>query len=260
MRAHLQVVFAVDHGIPGVVRGGPQDVAGVQQPAQHRHFALHGGERHRDAPAERHAQVDLRQVGVALQVRVAGGEEHADEAQADGQPVQGQHQAERHQHQYREQGQRGAATDRAGGQRTRLGAFHMRVEPAVGIVVDDATGRAGQPHASGEHEQRPQRRQATGGQPQRPPGGPQQQQRADRAISAHQTPVMPPTRRRRRLRRSEGGISHGDRILLPLRQGFARGGRFVRRNWIECPSRTASWRCDARPGTGRWRGGSTTRP
>ncbi len=177
-----------------------------------------------------------------------------------GQPVHRQHQAERNQHQHRKQRQRGTATDRTGGQRARLGALYMRVEPAVGVVVDDAAGRAGQPHTGGEHEQGPQWRQAACGQPQRPPGGPQQQQRADRAISAHQTPVMPPTRRRRRLRRSEGGISHGDRILLPLRQGFAHGGRFVRRNWIECPSRIASWRCDARPGTGRRRGGSTTRP
>ncbi|KAG1320357.1 hypothetical protein G6F63_014302 [Rhizopus arrhizus] len=174
VRAHLQVILAVDHGVPGVVGGGPQDVAGVQQPAQHRHLALYGGECHRDAPAERHAQVDLRQMGIALQVGVAGGQEHADEAEANGQPVQGQHQPEGHQHQHREQHQRGATTDRAGGQRTRLGAFHMRVEPAVGVVVDDATGRTGQPHARGEHEQRPQRRQAAGGQPQRPPGGPQQ--------------------------------------------------------------------------------------
>ncbi|KAG0747225.1 hypothetical protein G6F24_015583 [Rhizopus arrhizus] len=88
VRAHLQVILAVDHGVPGVVGGGPQDVAGVQQPAQHRHLALYGGECHRDAPAERHAQVDLRQMGIALQVGVAGGQEHADEAEANGQPVQ----------------------------------------------------------------------------------------------------------------------------------------------------------------------------
>ncbi|KAG1533184.1 hypothetical protein G6F50_015955 [Rhizopus delemar] len=113
-------------------------------------------------------------MGIALQVGVAGGQEHADEAEANGQPVQGQHQPEGHQHQPRDHHQRGAPSDRAGGQRTRLGAFHMRVEPAGVVVVDYATCRRGQPPARGQHDQRPLGRQAAGGQPQRPPGGPQQ--------------------------------------------------------------------------------------
>ncbi|ATB56976.1 putative 4-hydroxybenzoate octaprenyltransferase protein [Xanthomonas citri pv. fuscans] len=102
LAAHAEIVVAVDHGVPGVVGSGPQDVGGIQQPAQQRHAALHGGEGHRDAPAERHAQIDLRQVGMALEVGVAGGQEDAGHAQHHGQPVEREHQREGRQHQRHE--------------------------------------------------------------------------------------------------------------------------------------------------------------
>ncbi len=92
----------------------------------------------------------------------------------------------------------------------------MRIQPAVGVVVDHATGRTGEPDAGGEHEQDPPRRRAAGRQPQRPPGRPQQQQHADRPIAAGQFPVLAqtlaPARRRgsfktfvAHLRRISGG-------------------------------------------------------
>ena len=218
MRTDLQVIVAVDHGVPGVIGGGPEDVGGIQHPAQWRYLALDGGEGHRDAPAKGHAQVHLRQMCVALQVGIAGGQEHTDEAQADGQGVQGQDQRECDQHQAGEQHQRRAAGDCAGGQWSVLGAFDVRVQPAIGVVIDHAAGRAGQPDAGAEHEQYPQRRQAIGGQPQRPPGGPQQQQGADRAVGAHQFPVVPEPRRASCGGRCSWETAHAQR--LPAGQVF----------------------------------------
>ena len=92
----------------------------------------------------------------------------------------------------------------------------MRIQPTIGVVVDHATGRTGQPDASGEHEQGPPRRGTAGRQPQRPPGRPQQQQHADRPIATGQFPVLAqtlaPARRRgsfktfvAHLRRISGG-------------------------------------------------------
>ena len=85
-----------------------------------------------------------------------------------------------------EHDQRLARRHPARGDRPPGGALHLRIELAVGVVVDRATGRAHREHAEGEDDQRLPRREIAGRQPQRPPGRPQQQQRADRAIHPDQ--------------------------------------------------------------------------
>src|SRR5690606_36535810 len=166
-----------------------QQVGQEQQPAQRRHRLLGGGEGHGNDPAEGDAQVDLRQVGVALEEGIGGGEENRGDAQQHRQPVGQQHQAEGHQHHQREDQQRLGSGDFAGGQRPAARAFDMRIQPAVGVIVDDAAGRTGQPDAGAEDEEQLPGRQPFGRQPQRPPGGPEQQQGADRPIAAQQSPV-----------------------------------------------------------------------
>ena len=187
--AGLDVVLAVDHGVPGVVGGGPQEIGQKQQPRALRNAALYRCERHRNAPAEGDAEIDLRKIGVPFQVRVGRGQHRAGNAQQNGECVGQQHQSEGRQHHQQESRQRFAAVQRTARQRPLFGALDLRIQPAVGIVIDDAAGRARQPDADAEDQQQFQGRQSFGRQPQGPQGRPQQQQGPDRPVAADQLPI-----------------------------------------------------------------------
>src|SRR5690606_18799609 len=104
--------------------------------------------------------------------------------------------------------------------------------PAVGVIVDHAAGRAGQPDAGGEHEQGPVIGHAAGGQPERPPGGPQQQQHADGAVTAQQLPVLaqPSAPLRTGSRRLlVTFVSHAAKVSRPAKTAGLPGGSRVAR-------------------------------
>lgn len=187
--ADQQVVIAVDHRIGRVVSNGPQHVGGQHQPRRRRHLVLHRGIRHRNAEAERNAQVGLRNRKEALEERIRAGNQHRRHRQPLGQRVERQDQREGDERQHGGHGQRLPGRDQAGGQRPFPGALDVLVEVAVGPVVDRAAGRAHQDGA--DHEDRHQRRRRVPirRHPHGPQRRPQQQQRADRLVDAHQAGV-----------------------------------------------------------------------
>jgi hypothetical protein len=65
----------------------------------------------------------------------------------------------------------------------------MRIEMAVGQIVDHATGRTHQHRPENEDPDHQPVRPAQRRQPQRPQGWPEQQQDADRFVEAHQSLV-----------------------------------------------------------------------
>ncbi len=127
-----------------VVDGDPQHVGQQQEPRDSRHVLELRVERHGYSPAESHAQIHLRHRQESLDEGVADRQEPADHRQQQRRAVQlqRQHQGRQRQHGEQHQGlERGDAPRR---QRPIAGARHMRIEAAVGIVVDGA--------ACGAHE------------------------------------------------------------------------------------------------------------
>ncbi len=114
----------------------------------------------------------------------------AREREFDGQPVGEQHQHEGEHQQHGEHEQRLAWRHASAGERASGRARHLRIELAVGIVVDRAARCAHREHAQGEDDQQLPRREIAGGQPQRPPGRPQQQQRTDRPVHPGQHQIV----------------------------------------------------------------------
>ena len=105
-------------------------------------------------------------------------------------PVQRQDQQKCAQAQARRQQQRFLGAHRPRGQRTVFGALDMRIEIAVGIIVDDATGGAHQHRAHDEYRQHHHAGNPACGKPQPPQCRPQQQENADGLIQPHQFFVM----------------------------------------------------------------------
>ena len=147
-----EVVLAIHHCVHGVVDDGPGHHAGEQQPREGRHRVGERGERHRDPPPEGDPEMDLRQVRPTLHERVARGERGAGEGVQHGQPVQREHQCEGDQAQRDEQPERLARLDLAARDGPVHRAAHVRIDPAVREVVDDAAGRAHHEHPDHEHE------------------------------------------------------------------------------------------------------------
>jgi hypothetical protein len=82
---------------------------------------------------------------------IAGGQEQGDDGQLQHQTVERQDQQKRHQRQPACQQQGLTRRYLARCQGAVAGAFHVRIEFTVGIVVDDATGRAHQHHPRNEY-------------------------------------------------------------------------------------------------------------
>jgi hypothetical protein len=158
---------------------------------QPRHTQLHGGVGHGDAPGERQPEHGLRQGDVAFHQRIDHHQQHRRNGEQDGQYVlqRGQQAKgdQRHRHEQAQRVLRGHAT---GGQRALAGTRHMRVDVAVGIVIDGAARRAHEHGAADEHQQDMQARRAIRRQPQRPQRGPEEQQDADGPVQAHQDQVI----------------------------------------------------------------------
>src|SRR5690625_1029021 len=173
--AHFQVVAPIGHGVFGVEDDGPDKIGGKQPPGQLRNGAGFGRKGHGDSPAERGSQHQLGEMGKALEEGVGGGQQGTEKRQHDGQLVGEQHQHECGGQQDEEQDKGLSRGNFTGGQRAVEGALDLRVEIAVGKVVDDAAGGAHDDDAGGKNKQVPERRKAAGGKPQPPPGGPQQQ-------------------------------------------------------------------------------------
>ena len=177
--ADLQVVVAVDHGVFGVVGHRPEHVGEQQPPGFGRHAVEMGGIGHRDAEAEGDAQIGLRNGEEAFGEGIAGGEEDSRQREPDD---------ERHaERQHEPEGQQAEGANSHSFPRSSPcrrsagapGALDVFVEIAVGVVVDDAAGRA---HQHGAHDEDPDHdpvRPAQRRQPQGPQRRPDQQQDAD---------------------------------------------------------------------------------
>src|SRR2546423_899707 len=140
--AEAGIVVAVHHGVLGIVSEGVADVCRKQQPAHRRKAILYRRIRHRDAEAECNPEIGLRQRQKAFGERVAHRDREADKRQQDGKPVERKHQAECGEREDGAEGERLGRTDLAGGERSRSGAFDVRIEIAVRIIVDRAAGGA----------------------------------------------------------------------------------------------------------------------
>lgn len=188
--ANAQIVVAVHHRVLGVVRQHPKQVGHEQGPRQRRNFAAHGGKRHRDAKAERHAQHRLRHGKKALRVGVEHRHGQRGERPRHRGRVGRQHQRERQQRQRRAHQQGLAHAEATARHRTLGGAFDVAVEVAVGHVVDTAASTAHQDGAAHEHQQQVPPRPSPRGQPQRAEGRPQQQQPTRGPVPADQVQVQ----------------------------------------------------------------------
>ncbi len=126
-------------------------------------------------------------MGVALHERVDEGQCHAAKGQPEREAVgeENDHQ-EGDQAEPEEQGNGLTGQDAAGCQGALPCAFHMAVEVAVGVVVDDASRGAHEENAEGKDHQVCQAWNAFSREPEGPPGGPEQQQAADRPVDPHQ--------------------------------------------------------------------------
>ncbi|MNS50111.1 hypothetical protein D3C72_827510 [compost metagenome] len=186
LEPELEVIVPVHHGVLGVVGDGPQQVGEKQQPGHGRQGIGLGRIGHGNGPGERHPEHQLRDGNEALHEGVADRQQQAGERQAYGERVQGQHQGERDERQHGEQDQHLPFVDPAHGQRSPGGAFHVAVEVAIRIVIDDAARRAHQEDPHHEHGQDPGIRQAARRETERPQGRPQQQEGADGLVDAGQ--------------------------------------------------------------------------
>ena len=106
--------------------------------------------------------------------------------QQDRRPVERQHQKQRAEGQRGGDDERFPRRDLAARQRAIGGALDVRVEIAIGVVVDRAAGRAHQQRAEHEDADDDPRRRPERGEPQRGQRRPQQQQRADRLVEPDQ--------------------------------------------------------------------------
>ena len=134
--------------------------------------------------------------------------------------------------------QRFGGAHQPGGERAVAGALDVRIEVAVGVVVDDAARRAREHHADDEDHQHVEVRDAVLGEPQRPQRGPQEQQGADRLVEAHEPfvriqplfqchgPGSPECRRGEYRVRSKNGQSH---FRKAFNEGLCSGCRWSRR-------------------------------
>ena len=151
--ADLEVVLAVHHGVFGVVGYGPENVGQQHEPRDQRHFPGLCREAHGDAEAESDAEISLRDGEKALGEGVAGSQKQSGKGQQNGQFVEAHDEQKCADGERREQDQRFFLAHQSGGHGAVFCAFHMGVEIAVGIVVDDATGRAHQHRAEHKNPQ-----------------------------------------------------------------------------------------------------------
>ena len=179
-----------DHRVHGVVGDGPGHDPREHQPRERWRLVGERGERHRDPPPERDAEMDLRQVRPSLHERVACGKRRAGERVLQRKIVQREHQPEPDETQRGEQADGLGRSDLAARDGPGHRAPYVGIDLAVRVVVDDAPGRAHDEHPSHEHEHDGRVGLAGAGNPQRPQGRPQQQQRANRLVHAHQQRVL----------------------------------------------------------------------
>ncbi len=187
----LEIVLAVAHGVERVVGDHPADVRRHQRSRlAPGHRAAHRRVGHGDAPGKRQSQVRLRQRVETLGEGIAGREPHRRQRQ----PKCGRRQApgrrQRRQAQQHEQHQRLARRNPPRRDRPVPRTRHVRIEPAVRVVVDHAARRAHQHRARHEDCEQFDRRHATGRQPQGPQRGPEQKIDADGPMQAHQAGVV----------------------------------------------------------------------
>ena len=211
--AYLQVIVAVHHGVFGVIRQHPAQVARHQRPGQRRHLPLRGGIGHGNAKAEGHAQHGLRHGHETLGVGVGQRDGQRAERPSDHGGVRRQRQRERRQRQRRAHGQRLACAHAPAGHGALRRALDVPVKLAVGHVIDAAARAAHEDGAQREHRQQVPARKASRRQPQRPERGPQQQQPARRPVPADQVQVKGQAAQRGRGVHGKGGRARAGKSI-----------------------------------------------
>ena len=184
--ADPEVVNLVHHCVLGIVGDDPEQIGCHQYPGDERHSTGLGGKSHGYAEAEGDAEIGLGYGKKTLGEGITCRQEQRQHRKLQCQAVQGQYQQERYQAQSGGQQQRFLRSHLAGCHRAVFGALDMRIEIAVGIIIDDTSGGAHQYGAEQEYHQNVHVRETASCQPQAPQGGPQQQQDADRLVQPHQ--------------------------------------------------------------------------
>src|SRR5882757_589465 len=188
--ANLDVVIAVHHGIDGVVNGDPEHIGDQQQPGHARYPLELRGERHRNSPPEGDPEIHLRYRQKTLDEWVTDRQSRAGDRIQQRETVQLQHQTERRERQRGEQHQRFQWGYPTSSQRPLLGALHVRVEAAVGVIVDGAARGTHEHRADHENDEQPRVGLAAAGDPQGPQCWPQQQPNADGPVQPNELNII----------------------------------------------------------------------
>jgi hypothetical protein len=148
-------------------------------------------ERHGDSPTERQAQVHLRYRQKALDERVAHRQKPAEHREQQRGLVELKRQRQGGNRQAGEQHQSLERRYAPRGQGPILGSRHMRIEAAVGVVIDGAAGGSHEHGSDDEDDEDVWIRFTAAGDPKRPQGRPEQQPDPDGTIQAHETGIFP---------------------------------------------------------------------
>ncbi len=187
----LQIVLAIGHRVEGVVGHHPEQHRDEAKPRKLRHLAEHRGKAHRHRPGEGRAQAHLREMGDALEVGIAGGQEHRRHAEQHRQAIGEKDQSEGQERAPREEHERCPRREHPCCERAVAGAGHLRIEPAIGVIVDRTSGRPHQDYPEGEDDEDPRRRQSLSREPKPPPGRPEQKHRPHRPVHAREQEIGP---------------------------------------------------------------------
>ena len=168
MQSQPHVVVPINHRIFGIVGDGPENICRQQPPCNRRHRAMHGRKRHRNTETKCHPEIRLRQGEKSLGVRVGQRQKQRHHREHPHQFIHLNDQHECRQRQQRSQHPGLFPAYLARSQRTVLRPLHMLVEVTIGVVIDDATGRAHQQRAKRKNPDHEPGRLASRGNPKRP--------------------------------------------------------------------------------------------
>ncbi len=152
LHSELDVIVAIDHRVFGVVCHHPEQVHCEEEPAAKRDRPVDGGESHRNAERKRDAQESLRKHEKALEKRIGDRDRQRRQRKQYQRAIEPQDQQEGAERQRRGDDKRLPRRDLALRQWPARRALDMRVEVAIGVIVERTARRA--------HQQRSERENA----------------------------------------------------------------------------------------------------
>ncbi len=185
-----RMAVAIDHRVERVVNNGPDHRGAEYEPRKLRDLPGLRRERHWYCPAKSRAEHELGYGKVALHERVRDRQYAAYHCQQAGEIVEHRCQPDGDQRKCDEQRKRFHRRNGTRSDRPCPRAFDIGIYLAIGIVVENAAGRAHDDHTNDENHEQALVRTALASQPQRPECRPQQKPDADRLVETHELSVV----------------------------------------------------------------------